>query len=274
MQKDTLRFCIFHPVRFTPFNLHPVLVSTHSRFVTLENPGSSSVKHILLVRHGQTEYNRLNRVQGRGINAPLNETGLWQARQVAEALVEFNPEVVYSSSLIRAQQTAEQIVHRLNLDASRFPIAHRDLDEMDFGHLEGALVDEKISELQDLVNSWKLGNSTHAASGGESPEQVYERASYKIHSILHAEEHLNHSTFVFVLHGRLLRVLLSKWLGYGLQGMHEIPHHNAGLNYVKWVPNEDRVSLTDLESGTKKDLLGTGIIESVFINRIDHLKGN
>lgn len=236
----------------------------------MENPGSSPVKHILLVRHGQTEYNRLNRVQGRGINAPLNEKGLWQAQRVAEALVEFKPEVVYSSSLTRAKQTAEQIVHRLGLDVSRYPIAHQNLDEMDFGNLEGALVDEKISELQDLVASWKLGNSTYAATGGESPEQVYDRASTQIHSILHAAEHKKHSTFVFVLHGRLLRVLLSKWLGYGLKGMHEIPHHNAGLNYVKWVPNEDRGSQTD--SRTIQDLLGTGTIESVFINRIDHLQ--
>jgi probable phosphoglycerate mutase len=226
----------------------------------------------------------LNRVQGRGINAPLNETGIWQAQRVAEALSEFKPQVVFSSSLIRAQQTAEHIVKRLELDLKRFPQPDRDLDEMDFGVLEGALVDEKVGELQDLINGWKNGNTSLAAAGGESPEQVYERASRKIYSILHDEAHATHSTFVFVIHGRLLRVLLSKWLGYGLQGMQEIPHHNAGLNYVKWMPKangierigsnaEPKISMNEHAQfvGSDADLLGTGVIESVFINRVDHL---
>jgi probable phosphoglycerate mutase len=220
-------------------------------------------------------------VQGRGINAPLNETGIWQAQRVAEALTEFRPQAVYSSSLIRAQQTAEHIVKRLELDLKQYPRPDRDLDEMDFGVLEGALVDEKVSELQDLITGWKKGDTSLAADGGESPEQVYERASRKIYSILHNEAHADHSTFVFVLHGRLIRVLLSKWLGYGLQGMHEIPHHNAGMNYVKWVPTPKRIGL-NAESKTSmnghaqfvdsdRDLLGTGVIELVFINRVDHL---
>lgn len=226
------------------------------------------MKHILLVRHGQTEYNRLNRVQGRGINAPLNETGYQQAKQVAEALRAYNPEAVYSSSLLRARQTAETIVSIVGLDGKKYPRPHCDLDEMDFGVLEGALVEDKSSDLYELVSSWKNGEVHLAAESGESPVQVYDRANRQIFSILNAPDHKEHSTIVFVLHGRLIRVLLSKWLGYGLEGMHLIPHHNAGLNYVKWMPGDQTKFNID---AAVDPFLGTGIVESVFINQTDHL---
>ena len=209
----------------------------------------------------------MNRVQGRGIDAPLNETGFRQAKQVAGALARYTPQAVYSSSLLRARQTAETIVTHLGLDTRKYPRPHCDLDEMDFGVLEGALVEDKTSDLYELVTSWKNGEIHMAAESGESPVQVYERANRQIYSILHALEHKEHSTFVFVLHGRLIRVLLSKWLGYGLEGMHRIEHHNAGLNYVKWTlfPKKTNTEVQD------DPLLGTGSVESVFINQIDHL---
>ena len=234
----------------------------------MRTPELSTVKHLLLIRHGQTEYNRLHRVQGRGINAPLNETGFRQALRVAEAVAPYKPDAVYSSSLLRARQTAETIVSHIGMDSKKFPRPHCDLDEMDFGVLEGELVEDKSSDLYELVTSWKSGDIQLAAESGESPVQVYERANRQIFSILHAPDHKDHSVFVFVLHGRLIRVLLSQWLGYGLQGMHLIPHHNAGLNYVKWVPGEG----VSVSPTTEEDpLLGTGSVESVFINQIDHL---
>ena len=70
-----------------------------------------------------------------------------------------------------------------------------------------------------------------APDNGENPIQVYKRASSKIEEILELskEEHI-----VFMLHGRLIRILLSEWLGLGLKNMHQIEHQNGAINYLTW----------------------------------------
>ncbi len=64
---------------------------------------------IYIIRHGQTELNITNVLQGRS-NHPLNETGIRQAEEAAERLKDISFDVVYSSPLIRAVRTAEIIV--------------------------------------------------------------------------------------------------------------------------------------------------------------------
>ena len=54
-------------------------------------------RHLYILRHGQTDYNLNRKIQGRGINAPLNDTGRWQASRVAEVLREKPLERLYSS---------------------------------------------------------------------------------------------------------------------------------------------------------------------------------
>ncbi|NIT57563.1 MAG: histidine phosphatase family protein, partial [Aliifodinibius sp.] len=87
------------------------------------------VTNIYLARHGETEYNRCDQIQGRGIDASLNDTGIRQARAIAHHLQDASIHQIISSSLKRSRQTAETVakIHRLNV------LSYRDLDEMDFG---------------------------------------------------------------------------------------------------------------------------------------------
>jgi probable phosphoglycerate mutase len=201
------------------------------------------VTNIYLARHGETEYNRCNQIQGRGIDASLNDTGIQQAQAIARYLQDVTIQRVISSSLKRSRQTATTVAEQQHLEVT----GYRDLDEMDFGILEGKPVSEIKADLKQLHEQWKSGKVDFALKQGESPSAVFKRADYRARLIL---EEYQHKNLLFVLHGRLLRILLSEWLGFGLSKMHEIPHSNGALYHLQW---------------------NGSCFKSLYINKTDHL---
>jgi len=200
---------------------------------------------LYLIRHGQTEYNRMGLLQGRGIDAPLDQLGQEQSYAVARYLKKEKIDHVYSSSLSRARNTAEIIAAELDLPLSgSFP----DLDEMHFGIAEGREFADVNHELQELYDKWQSGIVNAGFERGESPIQVLERSQNCILSVL--REHEGESV-VFVIHGRLIRIILSHWLGFGLHRMNEIQHANTSVNKLVW-------------NGMR--------FRAVHLNQIDHLK--
>ena len=105
---------------------------------------------ICIIRHGQTELNIANVLQGRS-NHPLNETGIRQAEEAAERLKGISFDIVYSSPLIRAVRTAEIIVPDLR------PIIDERLIEMEYGPYEGKglrdLGPEVMTFFRDFVHN-------------------------------------------------------------------------------------------------------------------------
>jgi probable phosphoglycerate mutase len=202
-----------------------------------------ALTNIYLARHGETEYNRCDQLQGRGIDASLNKKGLHQARAIARHLQGIQLHGIFSSSLKRSKETAAVIAEIFNLQV----VSHKDLDEIDFGIFEGRPVYEIKTELQDLHQKWKSGHVDYACENGESPRTVLKRAGNRIETII--ENHKN-TNLLFVLHGRLIRILLSHWLRFGLSDMHRVPHSNGALYHIRW----------DGES-----------FESVYLNKTEHL---
>ena len=94
---------------------------------------------LYLVRHGQTDLNRVRRYQGR-IDVPLNETGIGQARQLAVRLSSEPFDAIYASPLARAHETARLIHDGRSIAIITSP----ELVEMDFGRLEGKTYQEII----------------------------------------------------------------------------------------------------------------------------------
>ncbi|MFU8812046.1 MAG: histidine phosphatase family protein [Balneolaceae bacterium] len=178
------------------------------------------ITDVVLARHGETDYNLKKRLQGRGIDAPLNERGRQQSLRLSKRLQPSTGTVLTTSSLRRARETAEPMTAQYGVEAS----AYKELDEMDFGIYEGAQMTDIKSELEELHQAWKNGQTSLRVEGGESPEEVFERSNHRIRSLL--EQNLTDRHF-FILHGRLLRILLSAWLGYGLHQMHRIEHSNG-----------------------------------------------
>jgi probable phosphoglycerate mutase len=168
--------------------------------------------HVFIARHGETEFNRKGMLQGRGIDAPLNEIGKSQAKHLARYLENYEATSIISSSLTRAWQTASFYEEKTDLTVQK----NKNLDEMDFGDFEGVYMNEISKELNDLQNGWKNGDVSLKIPGGESPKEVFERADAAARSYFNGADS---KTVMLFVHGRLIRILLSDWPGYGLTTM-------------------------------------------------------
>jgi broad specificity phosphatase PhoE len=95
------------------------------------------VTTLLLVRHGETDWNAERRWQGHA-DVPLNERGRDQARELAESLAGERIDAIFTSDLSRARETADIVAARLHVPVAVDP----DLREIDVGPLEGLTADE------------------------------------------------------------------------------------------------------------------------------------
>lgn len=186
------------------------------------------MKNIYLIRHGETEFNRSHLMQGRGINASLNNMGRMQAIRISEFLKDNSITKIITSSLNRAIESAEPLREYFGQKVE----SYSDLDEMDFGNLEGKPFEEVKEDLEYLHTNWSTGNLKVSPKNGENPIEVFDRANTKVDTILNS---IQDKQVVFILHGRLIRILLSKWLGLGLKNMHQIKHQNGAINHLTWV---------------------------------------
>lgn len=185
------------------------------------------MKQLFFIRHGETDNNKASIIQGRNLDASINETGDLQARAISKALKPFKVQQIIASSLVRTHQSAAPLAKDNALEIEKYP----ELDEIDFGDLEGQVFTEIMDQIHELSDRWKSGDVDHAPDNGESPRATFERADTKVREIL---EKSGAETIVFMIHGRLTRILLSEWLGYGLKNMHKIEHQNGAINHLSW----------------------------------------
>jgi broad specificity phosphatase PhoE len=153
---------------------------------------------ILLVRHGETDWNAEKRIQGQ-TNSSLNERGREQARALAEQLEGQQIDAVYSSDLDRARETAEILALRLDLPVVLDP----DLRERNFGSWEGRTVDELEELWPGAWARWRDGNE--AEGDVEDHLELAERVRGAIRRLAGAHPG---GTILVVAHGGALRVIL------------------------------------------------------------------
>jgi glucosyl-3-phosphoglycerate phosphatase len=165
------------------------------------------VTTLLLVRHGETDWNRDGRWQGHS-NTRLNESGRRQAAELAEQLGGID--VLYSSDLDRARETAEIVAARLGLEV-RFD---RRLRERSFGAWEGLTMADIESRFAEPYERWRAGEG-HGAEDAEPFEIFGARVQEFLEDVL--ERHPDETVLV-VAHGGAIRVI------------HALA---AGLDYVR-----------------------------------------
>jgi probable phosphoglycerate mutase len=181
---------------------------------------------LYLVRHGETDYNRKRIMQGGGIDSRLNQTGREQAEILADRLADIPFDVIYSSPMHRARETAKILARRHhNLPRKELD----DLREMAWGVFEGEPPsEERDAALQEIKASWRQGNFDRRIEGGESVLDVQKRATRAAEHLVTEEAG---STALVVTHGRYLRVLLATVLDdAGLEQMHSFGHDNTCVN--------------------------------------------
>jgi broad specificity phosphatase PhoE len=161
---------------------------------------------IVLVRHGQTEWNRVERFRGRA-DIPLNETGLAQAEATARRIAsEWQPVAVYSSPLSRAVRTAEAIARCLSLPVQ----THRGLADIDYGRWQGLTPDEARAQWPAEVAAWYHTPSTVSIPGGETLDGVRVRAMDAVNQLA---AHHRGKTIILVGHTVVNRAILLGVLG-------------------------------------------------------------
>jgi uncharacterized phosphatase len=150
------------------------------------------VTKLLLVRHGETDWNLERRVQGQ-TDTPLNETGRRQAEALARELANERIDAVYASDLRRALDTARAIAGPRGLGVHLVP----ELREKNFGSWEG-LTDDEVLERFPEARTGPWGDA-------ETPDDVVERVLGALRHI--AERHPGDQVLV-VSHGGPLRAVL------------------------------------------------------------------
>ena len=153
-------------------------------------------RQIYLVRHGDTEWSRSGQHTGR-TDIPLTDSGRRQAVELGERLRRHEFELVLTSPMSRAAETARIAGFG---DAARVD----DLHEWDYGEFEGRTTDE----IRESIPGWSIWQGPWP--GGETAEQVGARVDRVIARCL--DPAIRGDSLLFA-HGHVLRVLTARWLG-------------------------------------------------------------
>ncbi len=162
----------------------------------------------VLVRHGRTEWNRVERFRGRA-DVPLDEVGLAQAEATARRVAaEWQPTSICASPLSRAARTAQAIAQRLGLEVT----CHSGLIDIDYGQWQGLTPDEVRRNWPTELEAWYRAPQQARIPGGETLNDVRQRAMNVVARLANQHEH---ETVVLVAHTVVNRLLLLAVLGLG-----------------------------------------------------------
>ncbi|MFQ5351697.1 MAG: histidine phosphatase family protein [Candidatus Binatia bacterium] len=196
-------------------------------------PLEEEVTSLILMRHGETAWNRERRVMGMA-DVPLNEAGEKQSRQAADLLAHFSVTDIISSPLRRASQTAEIVGGVLGIDC----VFEQELCEVRFGRWQGLTYDEIRGDTQylDFIKD-PLGCPT---PGGETIADVQSRALDSLKLARPGQ------TVLFVSHGDILRSVICHFLDIPLEEFRRVRVDNCGLSAITLVANRPEVKFVNV----------------------------
>jgi 2,3-bisphosphoglycerate-dependent phosphoglycerate mutase len=181
---------------------------------------------ITAIRHGETAWNVDTRIQGQ-LDVSLNERGHWQAAQAAAALTSESIDVIVSSDLSRAYETACAIAepHGLNVEIDR------GLREREFGKFQGKTFAEIEALWPDDALAWRKRVPEFVPEGGESLLQFRERTMQCLQRLaaLYVGKHL-----LVVSHGGVMDIIYRAATSLDLQAPRTWQLGNASINRVMW----------------------------------------
>ena len=204
----------------------PVLPHSGSTGVNEFRDVSRSETSILLIRHGETVWNRSGRVQG-WQDSPLSEAGVAQAHALAARLADEAVERLVSSDLGRARQTAAPIAARLGIAATLDP----GLRERSYGMLEGKTYPEIASDHPEIYANITRRDPAYVIPQGESGAAFAARVLGALERIARAHEG---GCVAVVTHGGVLGVLYRHVMGVAPDAERSYSLANASVNHVRF----------------------------------------
>jgi phosphoserine phosphatase len=188
---------------------------------------------LLLVRHGETEWNRQGRFQGQ-IDVPLNDNGRTQGQKAAEFLKDVPIDAAYTSFLARPKETAEIILkHHPGLTLHSV----EDLREISHGEWEGLYETEIESNYPGMLEQWQSHPETVQMPGGENLEEVWQRSIAAWKQIVAAHSGSDAvQTVLVVAHDAVNKALLCHVLGLGPEFFWRFKQGNGAVSVIDY-PN-------------------------------------
>ena len=181
---------------------------------------------IILIRHGETEWNSQQRMQGHS-NSDLSSVGQAQIQALGQWMKNVPFDHIYSSDSLRAKQTAEAITqfsgHELKIDLR--------LREKNLGVFEGLTSEEAKERHPEVFRLFKTAGSKYVIDEGESTQQLQDRALEIVEEIRikHPEERV-----LLVTHGGFIRVVMKHSLGLSLETPTRFLIRNTGVFRLVW----------------------------------------
>ena len=160
---------------------------------------------LILVRHGQTEMNAQKLYFGK-LDPPLNDLGISQAYQAKEKLLDIDYDIIYSSPLERAKQTAE-ICNYLDKDINY----NSKLEEINFGIFEGLTFKEISEKFPDEVKKMEENWKDYNYITGESPKEMFQRAISFLETLDYSKNNL------VVAHWGIINCIISYFVSRSLE---------------------------------------------------------
>ena len=164
---------------------------------------------LILIRHGETEWNKQRRIQGCRSDTRLSQKGLEQADRLAAVLRKERLDAIYASPMKRASETAQIIAEACKLQVHVF----NELREIDAGELDGLFERELTGPYETAWKEFRNGNASTPLPGGESLQDVRKRTSWAVDRML--EKHID-GTVLVVAHLLANLAMVCQALGINL----------------------------------------------------------
>lgn len=178
---------------------------------------------LYIIRHAETEYNRKGIIQGSEVDSDINDVGESQANSFYEYYKNINFDKIYVSDLKRTFQT----IRRFTENGSSYEKL-KEFNEISWGVNQGKSDD--LEDYSKLIDTWLAGNLDNKFEEGESPNEMSVRLVKGFNKVLDDD----HDTVLLCIHGRALRILLSKIIDNDLTKMDKYVHSNTGLYILEY----------------------------------------
>tara|TARA_B100000287_G_C20658444_1_gene789319 strand:- start:891 stop:1487 length:597 start_codon:yes stop_codon:yes gene_type:complete len=179
---------------------------------------------LYIIRHAETEYNKKGIIQGSEVDSDINSTGEKQSELFYNYYKNIKFDKIYVSALKRTFQTVSRFV-----DNGTPYEKIIEFNEISWGVNQGK--NDDLEDYKKLIDTWLDGDLDNKFDEGESPNEMSERLVNGFNKVLND----NHDTVLMCIHGRALRILLSKIIDNDLTKMDRYIHSNTGLYIIDYI---------------------------------------
>ena len=178
---------------------------------------------LYIMRHAQTEYNKKGIIQGSEVDSDINKAGDNQSSLFYDYYKSIPFDMVYVSALKRTYQTIRRFAEA-GIPCQKL----KEFNEISWGINQGK--SDNLKEYEELINLWVSGDLDKKFENGESPNEMSERLVKGFDKIIKEK----HENVLLCIHGRALRILLSKIIDKDLTKMDKYTHSNTGVYIIDY----------------------------------------